>query len=156
MDNSQPTYLTGLSIISNKISTKNNNSKIIYLSNDLKISPETDAYSSLPYPLDTQNQTVDFLKYSTYRNNPLKAEFLDFLVKEENFSNINESEKFVRDIIVDNIKIINKNDSEISKKREEYKKIVLELNRELNKNFKLKPKIDEENHKKRKAELQKK
>ena len=156
MDNNQPTYLTGLNIISNKKSTKNNNSKTIYLSNDLKISPETDTYSSLPHPLDTRNQTVEFLKYSTYRSNLLKTEFLDFLLKEENFSNINESEKFVRDKIVDNIKIINKNDSEISKKREEYKKIVLELNRELNKNFKLKPKIDEENHKKRKAELQKK
>ena len=156
MDNNQSTYLTGLNIISNKISDKNNNSKTIYLSNDLKISPETDTYSSLPHPLDTRNQTVEFLKYSTYRSNLLKTEFLDFLLKEENFSNINESEKFVRDKIVDNINIINKNNAEISKKKEEYKKIILELNKELNKNFKLKPKIDEENHKKRKAELQQK
>ena len=156
MENNQPTYLTGLNIISNKSSTKNNHSKTIYLSNDLKISPETDTYSSLPHPLDTRNQTVEFLKYSTYRSNLLKTEFLDFLLKEENFSNIDETEKFVRDKIVDNINTINKNESEISKKKEEYKKIVLELNKELNKNFKLKPKIDEENHKKRKAELQQK
>ncbi len=117
MDNNQPTYLTGLNIISNKASPKNNNSKTIYLSNDLIISPETDTYTSLPHPLDTRNQTVEFLKYSTYRNNLLKTEFLDFLLKEENYSSLNESEKFVRDKIVDNISTINKNNAEINKKR---------------------------------------
>jgi len=65
---------------------------------------------------------VEFLKYSTYRNNLLKTEFLDFLLKEENYSSLNESEKFVRDKIVDNISTINKNDAEINKKKKSTKR----------------------------------
>ena len=129
MEENQSIYLTGININSNKNSNQNNKSKTISLSNDLKISPENDTYSSLPHPLDTRNQTIEFLKYSTYRTNLLKNEFLDFLLKEENYSTRNESEKFLREQIVENLKIINKNNDEITKKKEEYKKIILKLNK---------------------------
>ena len=106
--------------------------------------------------MDTRNQTVEFLKYSTYRTNLLKTEFLDFLLKEENFSNMNESEKFLREKAIENLNIINKNNSEIEKKKKEYKKVIFELNKELNNNLKIKPNSDEENYLKEKEDLQKK
>ena len=93
----QSTYLTGLYITTNRTTNHNNVSKTPSITNDILISPEYDTYTSLPHPLETRNQIVEFLKYSTYRTNLLKTEFLDYLMKEENFSNIDESEKFVRD-----------------------------------------------------------
>jgi hypothetical protein len=156
MDNNQSTYLTGLYITANKTTNHNITSKPPSISNELLISPEYDTYTSLPHPLDTRNQTVEFLKYSTYRTNLLKTEFLEYLLKEENFSNLNESEKFLREKAIENLSIINKNEREIAKKKEEYKKIILELNTEINKNLKLMPNIDEENHIQKKDDLQKK
>ena len=152
----QSTYLTGLYITANRTTNQNNISKTPSITNDILISPEYDTYTSLPHPLDTRNQTVEFLKYSTYRTNLLKTEFLDYLMKEENFSNMNESEKFLREKAIENLSIINKNEREIAKKKEEYKKIILELNTEINKNLKLMPNIDEENHIQKKDDLQKK
>ena len=155
MDNNQSTYLTGLYITANKTTNHNTNSKPLSISNELHISPEYDTYTSLPHQLDTRNQTVEFLKYSTYRTNLLKTEFLDYLLKEENFSNSNESEKFLREKAIENLNIINKNNSEIEKKKAEYKKIIFELNIELNKNLNINPDVDDETHKKKKQDLQK-
>ena len=155
MDNNQSTYLTGLYITANKTTNHNITSKPPSISNELLISPEYDTYTSLPHPLDTRNQTVEFLKYSTYRTNLLKTEFLEYLLKEENFSNLNESEKFLREKAIENLNIINKNNSEIEKKKAEYEKIIFELNTEINKNLKISPDNDDENHKKKKEELQK-
>ena len=157
MDNNQSTYLTGLYITANRSTNYKNHSKPPSITNELIISPENDTYTSLPCPLDTRNQTVEFLKYSTYRTNLLKTEFLDYLMKEENFSNLNESEKFLREKVIENLNIINRNNSEIEKKKAEYKKIILELNTELNKNLKINPDdVDDENHKKKKEDLKKK
>ncbi len=152
----QSTYLTGLYITTNRTTNHNNVSKTPSITNDILISPEYDTYTSLPHPLETRNQIVEFLKYSTYRTNLLKTEFLDYLMKEENFSNMNESEKFLREKAIANLTTINKNELEIAKKKEQYKNIILELKKELNKNLKLKPKIDEENHQKKKDDLNKK
>ena len=156
MENNQSTYLTGLYITSNKTTNKNNNSKTPSITNELLMSPEHDTYTSLPHPLDTRNQTVEFLKYSTYRTNLLQTEFLNFLLKEENYSNMNESEKFLREKVIENLSIINKNNAEIAKKKEEYKKIIQELNKELNNNLIIKPNVEDDNFTKQKEELQNK
>ena len=156
MENNQSTYLTGLYITANKNQNHNNISKTPSISNELVISPQYDTYSSLPHPLDTRNQTIEFLKYSTYRNNLLKTEFLDFLLKEENFSNMSESEKFLREKAIEKLSIINKNNSEIEKKKKEYKKIIFELNKEINNNLQINQKDDNDNYKEKKEELQKK
>ena len=156
MEKNQSTYLTGLYVTANKTTNYNNINKTSTISNELHISPEYDTYTSLPHQMDTRNQTVEFLKYSTYRTNLLKTEFLDYLLKEENFSNMNESEKFLREKAIENLNIINKNNSEIEKKKKEYKKIIFELNKELTNNLKIKPDTDEENYLKEKEDLQKK
>ena len=156
MEKNQSTYLTGLYITANKTTNYNNINRTGTITNELLISPEYDTYTSLPHQMDTRNQTVEFLKYSTYRTNLLKTEFLDYLLKEENFSNMNESEKFLREKAIENLNIINKNNSEIEKKKKEYKKIIFELNKELTNNLKIKPDTDEENYLKEKEDLQKK
>ena len=150
MDKNQSTYLTGLYINGNRTTSKPPS-----LTNELIISPEYDTHTSLPHPMDTRNQTVEFLKYSTYRTNLLKTEFLEYLMKEENFTNMNESEKFYREKAIENLNIINKNKSEIAKKKEEYKKIILELNKELNNNLAIN-KGDDEDYNKKKEDLLKK
>ena len=85
MEKNQSTYLTGLYITANKTTNYNNINRTGTITNELLISPEYDTYTSLPHQMDTRNQTVEFLKYSTYRTNLLKTEFLDYLLKEENF-----------------------------------------------------------------------
>ena len=156
MENNQSTYLTGLYITSDKIINEKKNLKTPSLTNELSISPDNDTYSTLPHQLDTRNQTVEFLKYSTYRTNLLKTEFLDYLFKEENYSNLNESEKFLREKAIENLSIINKNNSEIKQKKEEYKKIIQELNKELNNNIAIKPGLYNDDFEKKKKELQNK
>ena len=68
---------------------------------------------------------------------------------------MNEPEKFLREKAIYNISTINKNNLEITKKREEYQNIILELNKEINNHFKLSMQEEEENYLKRKEELEK-
>ena len=158
METYQSTYLTAVNIKTTKpsnqiteISTQNPS----HIVNTIDIIPENDNKSLFPQKMETMNQVVEFLKYSSQRSNLLKAEFVNFLLKDENFTNMNETEKFLRERAINNINAINKNNLEITKKREEYEKIILELNKEINNNFKLSMEEEEEFYNKRKSELEK-
>ena len=153
METNQSTYLTAVNIKVSKPSNQitdlsiQNNSPI---TNNIIITPENDTKFSLPQKIETQKQIVEFLKYSSQRSNLLKTEFVNFLLKDENFLGMDESEKFLREKIIENINIINKNNLEITKKKEEYKKIILELNREINNNFTASHEEEEMNYRKKK------
>ena len=158
METNQSTYLTGVNIKLSKPSNQitelstQNQPQIV---NTVDITPENDNISTFPQKIETRNQIVEFLKYSKQRSNLLKKEFVNFLLKEDNFTNMNETEKFLREKAIDNINIINKNNSDIAKKREEYQKIILELNKEINNHFHLSMIEEEENYIKKKEELEK-
>ena len=157
METNQSTYLTAVNIKVSKPSNQiteisiQNNSPI---TNNIIITPENDTKFSLPQKIETQKQIVEFLKYSSQRSNLLKTEFVNFLLKDENFLGMDESEKFLREKIIENINIINKNNLEITKKKEEYKKIILELNREINNNFTASHEEEEMNYRKKKEEIE--
>ena len=158
METYQSTYLTAVNIKTTKpsnqiteISTQNPS----HIVNTIDIIPENDNKSLFTQKMETMNQVVEFLKYSSQRSNLLKAEFVNFLLKDENFTNMNETEKFLRERAINNINAINKNNLEITKKKEEYEKIILELNKEINNNFKLSMEEEEEFYNKRKSELEK-
>ena len=158
METYQSTYLTAVNIKTTKpsnqiteISTQNPS----HIVNTIDIIPENDNKSLFTQKMETMNQVVEFLKYSSQRSNLLKAEFVNFLLKDENFTNMNETEKFLRERAINNINTINKNNLEITKKKEEYEKIILELNKEINNHFKLSMQEEEENYLKRKEELEK-
>ena len=161
METNQSTYLTAVNI---KVSKSSNqitdlsfqnppNQKHPQITNNINITPETDTKFSLPQ-METQKQIVEFLKYSSHRSDLLKSEFVNFLLKDENFTGMNESEKFLREKAVENINIINRNNLEINKKKEEYAKIILELNKEINNNFKASVEEKENIYKKRKEDLE--
>ena len=151
METNQSTYITAVNIKSSKpsyhvtdLSVKNKSQ----ITNNLNISPEKDTKLSLP-KMETQKQIVKFLKYSSKRSDLLKTEFINFLLKDENFNWMDESEKFMREKILNNINIMNKNNLEIKKKKEEYEKIIMELNREINNNFEASRKEEEYSYMKR-------
>ena len=158
METNQSTYITAVNI---KVSKPSN--QITELStlnpspivNTIDITPENDNISTFPQKIETRNQIVEFLKYSKQRSNLLKKEFVNFLLKDDNFTDLNEPEKFLREKAIENINIINKNNLEITKKKEDYQKIILELNREINNHFQLSMQEEEENYIKRKEELEK-
>ena len=158
METNQSTYITAVNI---KVSKPSN--QITELStlnpspivNTIDITPENDNISTFPQKIETRNQIVEFLKYSKQRSNLLKKEFVNFLLKDDNFTDLNEPEKFLREKAIENINIINKNNLEIKKKKEDYQKIILELNREINNHFQLSMQEEEENYIKRKEELEK-
>ena len=105
-------YLTAVNIKVSKSSnqiTDISTQKIPKITNNISITPENDTNFSLPQKMETRNQIVEFLKYSSQRSNLLKTEFMNFLLKDENFSGMNESEKFLREKAINNINIINKN-----------------------------------------------
>ena len=156
METNHSTYLTAVNIKSSKpsnhetdLSVKNKSQ----ITNNLIISPEKDTKLSLP-KMETQKQIVKFLKYSSNRTDLLKTEFINYLLKDENFNWMDESEKFMRGQILNNINVINKNNLEIRKKKEEYEKIIMELNREINNNFEASRKEEEYSYMKRKSELE--
>ena len=158
METNQSTYITGVNIKITRpleqiteIPSQNPPHKF----NTVDITPENDNISLFPQKIETRNQVVEFLKYSSQRSNLLKTEFVNFLLKDENFTDMNEPEKFLREKAIYNINAINKNNLEITKKREEYQKIILELNKEINNHFKLSMQEEEENYLKRKEELEK-
>ena len=158
METNQSTYITAVNI---KVSKPSN--QITELStlnpspivNTIDITPENDNISTFPQKIETRNQIVEFLKYSKQRSNLLKKEFVNFLLKDDNFTDLNEPEKFLREKAIENINIINKNNLKITKKKEDYQKIILELNREINNHFQLSMQEEEENYIKRKEELEK-
>ena len=159
METNQSTYLTAVNIKVSKSSnqiTDISTQKIPKITNNISITPENDTYFSLPQKMETRNQIVEFLKYSSQRSNLLKTEFMNFLLKDENFSGMNESEKFLREKAINNINIINKNNLEITKKKEEYEKIISELNREINNNIQTKSEQQEKLYIHKKEELQNK
>ena len=157
METNQSTYLTAVNV---KISKPSNQltdisfQKPTPITNNLNITPEQDTKFSLPQKMETKKQIVEFLKYSSHRSDLLKTEFVNFLIKDENFSGMNESEKFLREKALENINLINRNNLEITKKKEEYEKIILELNKEINNNFKANLEEEEANYLKRKSELE--
>ena len=159
METNQSTYLTAVNIKvskpSNQITELSNHSPPPIV-NTIDITPEKDTIFSIPQKIETKNQYVEFLKYTSQRSNLLKTEFVNFLLKDENFSDLNEPEKFLREKAIENIKIINKNDLEIKKKKDEYEKILLELNTQINHNIEIKWEEGEEFYKKRKEELERK
>ena len=115
METNQSTYITAVNIKSSKpsyhvtdLSVKNKSQ----ITNNLNISPEKDTKLSLP-KMETQKQIVKFLKYSSKRSDLLKTEFINFLLKDENFNWMDESEKFMREKILNNINIMNKNNLEL-------------------------------------------
>ena len=159
METNQSTYLTAVNIKVSKSSnqiTDISTQKIPKITNNISITPENDTNFSLPQKMETRNQIVEFLKYSSQRSNLLKTEFMNFLLKDENFSGMNESEKFLREKAINNINIINKNNLEITKKKEEYEKIISELNREINNNIQTKSEQQEKLYIHKKEELQNK
>ena len=159
METNQSTYLTGVNIKLSKPSnqiTELSTQNQLQIVNTVDITPENDNISTFPQKIGTRNQIVEFLKYSKQRSNLLKKEFVNFLLKEDNFTDMNETEKFLREKAIENINIINKNNSDIIKKREEYQKIILELNKEINNHFHLSMIEEEENYIKKKEELEKK
>ena len=156
METNQSTYITAVNIKSSKpsyhvtdLSVKNKSQ----ITNNLNISPEKDTKLSLP-KMETQKQIVKFLKYSSKRSDLLKTEFINFLLKDENFNWMDESEKFMREKILNNINIMNKNNLEIKKKKEEYEKIIMELNKEINNNFEASQKEEEDSYMKKKSDLE--
>ena len=157
METNQSTYLTAVNV---KISKPSNQLTDLSfqnpppITNNLNITPEHDTKFSLPQKMETKNQIVEFLKYSSHRSDLLKTEFVNFLIKDENFSGMNESEKFLREKAIENINSINRNNLEITKKKEEYEKIILELNKEINNNFKANAEEEEARYLKRKSELE--
>ena len=157
METNQSTYLTAVNI---KISKQSNqitdlsSQPLSPIVNTIDITPENDTIFSIPQKLETRNQVVEFLKYASQRSNLLKTEFVNYLLKDENFTNMNETEKFLREKALENINIINKNDLEIAKKKEEYDKIIMELNREINNNFQANWEKEEENYTKTKEDLE--
>ena len=157
METNQSTYLTAVNV---KISKPSNQltdvsfQKSPQITNNISITPEYDTKFSLHQKMETKNQIVEFLKYSSHRSDLLKTEFVNFLIKDENFSGMNESEKFLREKAIENINSINRNNLEITKKKEEYEKIILELNREINNNFQASAEEEEANYLKRKSELE--
>ena len=157
METNQSTYLTAVNV---KISKPSNQltdlsfQKSPPITNNISITPEYDTKFSLHQKMETKNQIVEFLKYSSHRSDLLKTEFVNFLIKDENFSGMNESEKFLREKAIENINSINRNNLEITKKKEEYEKIILELNREINNNFQASAEEEEANYLKRKSELE--
>ena len=158
METNQSTYITGVNIKITRplekipeIPSQQPSPKF----NTIDITPENDNISLFPQKIETRNQVVEFLKYSSQRSNLLKTEFVNFLLKDENFTYMNEPEKFLREKAIYNINAINRNNLEITKKREEYQKIILELNKEINNHFKLSMQEEEENYLKRKEELEK-
>ena len=159
METNQSTYLTAVNIKvskpSNQITELSNHSPPPIV-NTIDITPEKDTIFSIPQKIETKNQYVEFLKYTSQRSNLLQTEFVNFLLKDENFSDLNEPEKFLREKAIENIKIINKNDLEIKKKKDEYEKILLELNTQINYNIEIKWEEGEEFYKKRKEELERK
>ena len=159
METNQSTYLTAVNIKvskpSNQITELSNHSPPPIV-NTIDITPEKDTIFSIPQKIETKNQYVEFLKYTSQRSNLLQTEFVNFLLKDENFSDLNEPEKFLREKAIENIKIINKNDLEIKKKKDEYEKILLELNTQINHNIEIKWEEGEEFYKKRKEELERK
>ena len=158
METNQSTYITAVNIKVSKPSnqiTELSNPNQSPIVNNVDITPDNDNISTFPQKIETRNQFVEFLKYSKQRSNLLKKEFVNFLLKDDNFTDMNEPEKFLREKAIDNISIINKNNLEITKKREEYQKIILELNREINNHFQMSMKEEEENYIKRKEELEK-
>ena len=120
METNQSTYLTAVNIKvskpSNQITELSNHSPPPIV-NTIDITPEKDTIFSIPQKIETKNQYVEFLKYTSQRSNLLQTEFVNFLLKDENFSDLNEPEKFLREKAIENIKIINKNDLEIKKKK---------------------------------------
>ena len=159
METNQSTYLTAVNIKVSKSSnqiTDISTQKIPKITNNISITPENDTNFSLPQKMETRNQIVEFLKYSSQRSNLLKTEFMNFLLKDENFSGMNESEKFLREKAINNINIINKNNLEITKKKEEYEKIISELNREINNNIQTRSEEQEKLYIQKKEELQNK
>ena len=157
METNQSTYLTAVNV---KISKPSNQltdlsfQKSRPITNNISITPEYDTKFSLHQKMETKNQIVEFLKYSSHRSDLLKTEFVNFLIKDENFSGMNESEKFLREKAIENINSINRNNLEITKKKEGYEKIILELNREINNNFQASAEEEEANYLKRKSELE--
>ena len=157
METNQSTYLTAVNIKISKQSNQITDLSSLQISpivNTIDITPENDTIISIPQKIETRNQVVEFLKYASQRSNLLKAEFVNFLLRDENFTEMNETEKFFREKALENINTINKNDLEIEKKKEEYNKIIIELNSEINKNFQVNWEKEEENYNKKKEELE--
>ena len=120
METNQSTYLTGVNIKvskpSNQITELSSQNQPLIV-NAIDITPENDNISTFPQKIETRNQILEFLKYSKQRSNLLKKEFVNFLLKDENFTDMNEPEKFLREKAIENINIINKNNLDITKKK---------------------------------------